>query len=1056
MYGVRKALSKAKAVGRKLARNRHDTPAPEPYAHGLFVLYPPPELLTDQRCFSLDIVAVHGLNGKARETWKDEKTDTLWLEDFLPEAIPNARIMTFGYDSSLLLSNSKGRIEDFARDLLNRLWVTRHGQEASKRPIVFIAHSLGGIVVKKALILAHENDHYFGNILSSTIGIMFMGTPHHGSKIADWTSFLRSLIHITSGTQLIRADLVKELCTHSETLHDISESFLPRSIGLNIMSFIELQIERPLTALVVPNKSARLNLPNEMVFPVNTHHRNICRYSSKNDQTYVLVEGSLKSLVHTGTDSSAPTIFNKYSVFENREHTQTMLAVAESAQEQHYPSPGDGLGKNQVLSISDNLRKHSPDGNSAKDVPIALADATWGQETFKVRLFGLEKYKFDSEEYMFDLEEYKFDSEEKRGEEFITLDVSGDTDLSDFTTMCRNLITKGPFGFTFEGFKFPGRSSPITNLWKDVFTVPVQVISDRPSYKKSPGYGINVEQSIADFCSRAFPNPISAKLREYPQQMQSSIGMSQSVIVGKEDCPEVHISFMRTIRVKGDENKYTPPPGLGSFPLFDTSLYKNKLPASVAAKGGLFFPMHEREAMWMSFDCERSSKFAVRPFLGGVNGITGDNILSDGSKSDSSINPACQDYIVVPTQTRLDGISSRHGVVKQFVATGLSAAEQKREPRTSNSSPATSEGDVQGPDLIIGEGRTIEWQMTGKDEIGGIQLQIIPEFETDRIFAGNLKDVCPIDVGGRLESYCPVPPDATRYDILNTPRQLGLQVGDTIHVKVLHKPPSNRGRPKVIRDLVAEAPKPPGYSYDIELEVYGIYGGYDCPGLVLCSSDHFDYRPYIKVMFGGVNVFNGRSHGRELKTILYERTGILPHLQAYKVDEFVFPDGYISSIVEEIPHSHDRSELILELVVRPHPQPTLGIGAGGSIIQEIHPDNSDPRLWDVASSKILHIQIVNSDVFGSIVEPQPSEGLMDFMTGQEREYMDPKGVFDGIISVDEPEGTEIGDEVAEGTDDGLLIPVSPVTLLQVDQTIPQFKGHQGRLSSDTRRSARRR
>lgn len=94
----------------------------------------------------------------------------LWLEDFLPEVLPHARIMTFGYDSSLLLSHSKGRIEHFAIDLLNRLWMLRQSPEvcllfsspcqpprdttdsllkSRNRPLVFIAHSLGGIVVKK-------------------------------------------------------------------------------------------------------------------------------------------------------------------------------------------------------------------------------------------------------------------------------------------------------------------------------------------------------------------------------------------------------------------------------------------------------------------------------------------------------------------------------------------------------------------------------------------------------------------------------------------------------------------------------------------------------------------------------------------------------------------------------------------------------------------------------------------------------------------------------------------------------------------------------------------
>jgi hypothetical protein len=77
-----------------------------------------------------------------------------------------------------------------------------------------------------------------------------MGTPHHGANIVDWTRFLRNAIQVMSGTQIVRTDLIKELSTHSPTLLEISKQFLPRSVDLNIMSFIELQIERPLTTLV--------------------------------------------------------------------------------------------------------------------------------------------------------------------------------------------------------------------------------------------------------------------------------------------------------------------------------------------------------------------------------------------------------------------------------------------------------------------------------------------------------------------------------------------------------------------------------------------------------------------------------------------------------------------------------------------------------------------------------------------------------------------------------------------------------------------------------------
>jgi hypothetical protein len=59
----------------------------------------------------------------------------------------------------------------------------------------------------------------------------------------------------------------------------------------------------------------------------------------------------------------------------------------------------------------------------------------------------------------------------------------------------------------------------------------------------------------------------------------------------------------------------------------------------------------------------------------------------------------------------------------------------------------------------------------------------------------------------------------------------------------------------------------------------------------------------------------------------------------------------------------------LELTVLPPPlpQPTmLGIGAGGTIEQHIERDAHDPRIWDLTSSKILNVQIVDSTTFNAV------------------------------------------------------------------------------------------
>ena|SRR5437762_2828894 len=95
--------------------------------HGLFIVYQVPspsghahpqpdaeieyEFSTSDAIYpanyNCSIVAVHGLNGTAKQTWTDPESGCFWLEDFLPECLPKSRIMTFGYDSGLLLADPK-------------------------------------------------------------------------------------------------------------------------------------------------------------------------------------------------------------------------------------------------------------------------------------------------------------------------------------------------------------------------------------------------------------------------------------------------------------------------------------------------------------------------------------------------------------------------------------------------------------------------------------------------------------------------------------------------------------------------------------------------------------------------------------------------------------------------------------------------------------------------------------------------------------------------------------------------------------------------------------
>jgi protein SERAC1 len=117
--------------------------------YGMFTLEDKPPDATKM----IDIVAVHGLNGHYLRTWSARGPDGAqvnWLRDFLPKQIPNARIMSYGYNSALQFSKSVADIFTFADQLLEALISRRVTEIEQKRPIMFICHSLGGIVFKQA------------------------------------------------------------------------------------------------------------------------------------------------------------------------------------------------------------------------------------------------------------------------------------------------------------------------------------------------------------------------------------------------------------------------------------------------------------------------------------------------------------------------------------------------------------------------------------------------------------------------------------------------------------------------------------------------------------------------------------------------------------------------------------------------------------------------------------------------------------------------------------------------------------------------------------------
>lgn len=124
------------------------------------------------------IVAVHGLNPLFKDgsrhaygTWTTG--NVCWLTDFLPKRLPTARVFIYEYDSKAI------RFEDLrsseiirqARGLLHQLH--RRRMTDPQRPLLFLAHSLGGLLIKTVRLTTRPRD-----VKTNRHGPRSLGTRH--------------------------------------------------------------------------------------------------------------------------------------------------------------------------------------------------------------------------------------------------------------------------------------------------------------------------------------------------------------------------------------------------------------------------------------------------------------------------------------------------------------------------------------------------------------------------------------------------------------------------------------------------------------------------------------------------------------------------------------------------------------------------------------------------------------------------------------------------------------------------------------------------------------
>ncbi|CAN9157928.1 unnamed protein product [Alternaria alternata] len=264
---------------------------------GLTVIHEP------EHGHSLDIVLVHGLGGSSHSTWsKDHDPNYFWPHLWLPNDIGSARILSFGYDADWKSTSSRTvlNITDFAKELLFAMRFTKDENRDLEDlgigdvPIIFIVHSMGGLVVKKAYILGQSDDEY-SEMLKSVNAIMFLSTPHRGSNLAEILNRILSASLLRYSPKQYVADLQK----NSPALEDINEQFRKFAPKLQIVSFYETleTAVGPKKVRILEKESAILGYPGEISRAMNADHHDVCKYYSPRDANYISMRDVLKTLV---------------------------------------------------------------------------------------------------------------------------------------------------------------------------------------------------------------------------------------------------------------------------------------------------------------------------------------------------------------------------------------------------------------------------------------------------------------------------------------------------------------------------------------------------------------------------------------------------------------------------------------------------------------------------------------------------------------------------------------------------------------------------------------
>ncbi|KAL7947736.1 hypothetical protein V8C42DRAFT_262685 [Trichoderma barbatum] len=287
-----------------------------------------------------DCIVMSGLASHPMGSWQPHGEDKsfMWIRDALPHLVPNVKFILYGYDTKLAGSDSFQRVSDIALTFLHAL--QRGGWTApGPRKLIFFAHSLGGIILKEALLMVADSDVMDELILNRTIGAIFFGVPSQGLDVSDLQIMLQG--------QPNRDALVDEISTKSKFVEILEKQVLGISHIQKMKLFWAYETKTtptviqttngnykragPGTIFVSPQSATgqRCNFDPGSTIQIDANHSDMVKLSEGNELVksiaYKLQEILMNDTENAGKDARSSAIDKKTAFDEHSRRAQSKV-----------------------------------------------------------------------------------------------------------------------------------------------------------------------------------------------------------------------------------------------------------------------------------------------------------------------------------------------------------------------------------------------------------------------------------------------------------------------------------------------------------------------------------------------------------------------------------------------------------------------------------------------------------------------------------------------------------------------------------------------------------